>query len=54
MAAQFRLGYKKLKHASAGCAAARDFITGHLDAFTTLWDYGYANPTFQPGALCPS
>jgi tetratricopeptide (TPR) repeat protein len=54
MAAQFRLGYKKVKHVSAGCAAARDFIHGHLDAFTGLWDYGYANPTFQPDALCPS
>lgn len=54
MAAQFRLGYKKVRHVSAGCAAARDFIAKHLDAFTTLWDYGYANPAFQPEALCPS
>jgi hypothetical protein len=54
MAAQFRLGYKKVKHVSAGCSAARDFVQGHLNAFTALWDYGYANPTFQPAALCPS
>ena len=54
MAAQFRLGYKKVKHVSAGCAAARDFIEGNLEAFAALWDYGYANPAFEPGALCPS
>jgi hypothetical protein len=54
MAAQFRLGYSKVKHVSAGCSAARDFIQGHLDAFAALWEYGYANPTFQPAALCPS
>jgi tetratricopeptide (TPR) repeat protein len=53
MAARFRQGYAKVKHTSPGCAAARDFVQANLDAFAALWDYGYANPEFDPDALCP-
>ncbi len=54
LSAQFRQGYARVGHVSAGCADARDFVDGNLDAFSALWDYGYANPIFRPEALCPS
>ena len=53
LAARFRQGYAKVKHVSPGCAAARDFVQANLAAFAALWDYGYANPEFDPDALCP-
>jgi hypothetical protein len=52
MAATFRQGYAKAKHVSAGCTAARDFVQSNQGAFAALWDYGYANPVFDPDALC--
>ena len=54
LSARFRQGYARVGHVSAGCGAARDFVDGNLDAFSALWDYGYANPEFRPEALCPS
>ena len=54
LSAQFRQGYARVGHVSAGCGDARDFVEGNLDAFSALWDYGYANPEFRPDALCPS
>ncbi len=53
LTARFRQGYAKVRHVSAGCGAARDFVEGNLDAFSALWAYGYANPEFRPEALCP-
>ncbi len=54
LSARFRQGYARVGHVSAGCGAARDFVDGNLDAFSALWDYGYANPEFRSEALCPS
>jgi hypothetical protein len=51
---RFRQGYARVGHVSAGCGAARDFVEGNLDAFSALWEYGYANPVFRAEALCPS
>jgi hypothetical protein len=54
LTARFQQGYARVGHVSAGCGAARDFVEGNLDAFSALWDYGYANPEFRSEALCPS
>jgi hypothetical protein len=53
LATRFRQGYTKVGHVSAGCAAARDFVRANREAFAQLWDYGYANPEFDPDFLCP-
>ena len=38
---------------SAGCNAVSDFANQNLDRFREVWDYGWANPDFDPDALCP-
>jgi hypothetical protein len=38
---------------SVSCAAARDHAMAHIDELTSIWDYGYANPAFDPLAVCP-
>ncbi len=38
---------------SAGCDAVSDFANQNLDRLREVWDYGWANPDFDPDALCP-
>jgi hypothetical protein len=53
LAQVFRDSYLAREDLSAACQAARDYATANLDTFTTLWDYGYANPEFDVVLLCP-
>jgi len=38
---------------AAGCVAFTSFLEQRRSEFDAAWDYGYANPTRQPGELCP-
>lgn len=38
---------------SAGCQAAITFANQNLDRFREAWNYGYANPGFDPAKFCP-
>ena len=35
------------------CLAVRDHISANLDSFQAVWEYGYANPTFDAENVCP-
>ncbi len=37
----------------AGCLAVREHIAANLDAFQSVWEYGYANPAFDAERICP-
>ena len=37
----------------AGCLAVREHIAANLDAFQSVWEYGYANPAFDAQRICP-
>lgn len=53
LARAFRDSYLARGDLSAACQAARDYAAVNLDRFTTLGDYGYANPEFDVVLLCP-
>ncbi len=53
LAEMFREGYDASADLSAGCLAVRDHVAANVDRFREVWEYGYANPAFDPDALCP-
>lgn len=53
LAGAFLTQYLATGDVTASCAAARDFANTYIDLFTTVWDYGYANPGFDANAVCP-
>jgi hypothetical protein len=53
LAGVFRAAYAAKGELSVGCAAVRDALSANIDEYETFWDYGYANPEFDPGGVCP-
>ena len=49
----FREGYDASADLSASCLAVRNYVAGNIDRFREVWEYGYANPAFDPDTLCP-
>ena len=49
----FKRGYEATDNYAGGCLAVREHIAANLDAFQAVWEYGYANPPFEPERFCP-
>lgn len=49
----FQAAYAAKGEISAGCAAVRDDIFLNLAEYQAFWDFGYANPEFDPDSVCP-
>jgi hypothetical protein len=53
LAASFQAGYAAKSEIGVGCAAVRDDLRANDAEYAAFWDYGYANPTFDPARVCP-
>ena len=53
LAESFGMAYSAANDVPSGCIAVQDHIDANLDAFGAIWEYGYANPLFDPEAFCP-
>ena len=49
----FAVAYSNAGDLHVACLAVRDHITANLDGFQAVWEYGYANPTFDAENVCP-
>ena len=49
----FAPAYEASGDLHGACLAVRDHITANLDSFQAIWEYGYANPTFDAEDVCP-
>ncbi len=49
----FQQGYAASGNYQGGCLAVTEQINANLDAFLGVWEYGYANPPFEPERVCP-
>lgn len=45
--------YREGNDIGTACSAANQFATDNAEAWEILADYGYANPTFSAGEVCP-
>ena len=46
-------GYQSSGDIATACSAATQFAKDNPESYTSLSDYGYANPTFDAADLCP-
>ncbi len=53
LAGSFEAAFAAKGSISLGCAAVRDDIAANLAEYTAFWDFGYGNPPFNAGAVCP-
>jgi hypothetical protein len=53
LAAAFEDAYRAKRDVSEACTAVNDLVDANLLAYQEFWYYGYANPTFDPAAMCP-
>ncbi len=53
LAGAFLSSYQADGNLSVACAAVDAFVADNLNLLTAFWEYGYANPTFNPDAVCP-
>jgi hypothetical protein len=53
LAAAFQAGYAAKGEISAGCAAVQDDVRLNEPEYADFWDFGTANPQFDPQAVCP-
>lgn len=53
LAGSFQAAYEAKGSVSVGCGAVRDDIQANLAEYQKFWDFGYANPTFDPATVCP-
>jgi hypothetical protein len=53
MARAFRDGWQPAGDTTAGCRAADAYVQANLNAFQEFWYFGYGNPEFDPGRMCP-
>jgi hypothetical protein len=49
----FRAGYDATGNYPGGCLAVNEHLDANFDAFQVVWEYGYANPPFEPERFCP-
>lgn len=53
LAGSFNAGFNAKDSVSVGCSAVRDDIAANRAEYQAFWDFGYANPPFDPDAFCP-
>lgn len=53
LAGAFQAAYEAKGELSAACSAVRDDILANLAEYQAFWDFGYANPEFDPASVCP-
>jgi hypothetical protein len=53
LAGSFEAAYAAKGEVSVGCSAVREDIQSNLAEYSTFWDFGYGNPSFDPNAVCP-
>jgi hypothetical protein len=51
--AAFADAYLSQEDLSGACAAVNEVVQAKSDALKEFWYYGYANPPFDPAAMCP-
>ena len=53
LAGSFEAGYAAKQSVSVGCGAASDDLLRNGAEYASFWDYGTANPRFDPTTICP-
>lgn len=53
LAASFDAGYAAKGEVGVGCAAVQDDLRANDAEYAAFWDFGAANPSYNPAAICP-
>jgi hypothetical protein len=53
LAGSFEAGYAAKQSISVGCGAASDDLLRNGAEYASFWNYGTANPRFDPATVCP-
>jgi hypothetical protein len=53
LAGSFKAAYDAGGDVSIACAAVNEDVRANLTEYQAFWDFGYANPPFDPAAVCP-